>query len=297
MRRIAGIGWAVLASLSMTVVSFAHHDEQLNPERVAKDIEAVRLLSQLVPIENKSVEIIKTIMGTNTGVSEQDLGFGAKRVRLIQANNYTLFGVDVLTFNGTIGSYEISVKGDFKFYPRLGEQIIRVWRESGGPEFSESDYGLASRKRFDSVLQSYQRAVGVVLGEPSRLEIPAELKEHYEYLISPLHNSTVGAGGCGIRGAPLEGRIAINALVDAGRIDLIENVLRGYNPGGRVYAILALLRMKKEGRALSAGTQNTIDRLLDLPIKVSTCFGCNMADHPTAKQAILDMYDGRALLQ
>ena len=47
-------------------------------------------------------------------------------------------------------------------------------------------------KKIASVLQSYQRAVSAVLGEPSQSEIPAELNERYKYLISPLYDSTLG---------------------------------------------------------------------------------------------------------
>jgi len=287
MSRVAGTGCLGLAILLITIVSFAQNDEKLNRKWVAKDIEAVRLISQIMPIENRSIEIIKTILGRNTGVDEQDLGFGAKRVSLSKGNGYTSFGVDVFTFNGTTGYYGIGVLGDLKKNPGLRKQIIRIWKQSGGPEFSETDYGLASRKKIDSVFQSYQRAVGAALGELSQAEIHAELKEHYEYLISPLDNSTIGVGGCGYGGVLPRGRIAIDALVDAGRIDLIENVLRGYNPGGRVYAALALLTMEKEGRALSASAQDTLDKLLNLPIKVSTCSGCLVSHHLTAKQAIL----------
>ena len=130
-----------------------------------------------------------------------------------------------------------------------------------------------------------QKAVATELGVMRGVQVPAELKDDYEYLISPLQNSVVGSGGCGFAGTTPNGKKALDALMQAHRVDLVENVLRGFNPGGRVYAALALLRLKSSGLPLSAETQTTIKKISDLDIKIGTCSGC-LFFHRTAKEIL-----------
>jgi hypothetical protein len=66
----------------------------------------------------------------------------------------------------------------------------------------------------------------------------------------------------------------MNALVEARRIDLVVNVLRGYNPGGRVYALLALQHLGRSGFSVSQSVAATMRRVQNLKVPVSTCFGC-----------------------
>jgi hypothetical protein len=73
---------------------------------------------------------------------------------------------------------------------------------------------------------------------------------------------------------PLPGREAIDALVEARRLDLIANVLRGYNPGARVYALLALQRLRHDGLPISPGLASTMQKVQNLKVPVATCFGC-----------------------
>ena len=120
----------------------------------------------------------------------------------------------------------------------------------------------------------------------SNADIPDDLKSNYEFLISPMNNPYVGDGACGLGGSNLQGRIAIDALVNAKRIDLIENVLRGYNPGGRVYAMLALLAIKEHGERLREATMLTLKKVINLPVQVSTCEGCIVNRGMTAKDVI-----------
>jgi hypothetical protein len=130
------------------------------------------------------------------------------------------------------------------------------------------------QKTFPAVFQAYQQAVAAALGELKPVTVPAELRDGYEYLLSPLENSYVGKGGCGYGGEVPAGREAMDALLQAGRMDLIENVLRGYNPGGRVYAALALLEQQRRGVWLPPEVQETIRKLSVLKITITTCEGC-----------------------
>ena len=84
----------------------------------------------------------------------------------------------------------------------------------------------------------------------------------------------------------MDGREAIDALVDAKRIDLLENALIGYNPGGRVYAAIELLRMQRMGEKLSEPTRKNIRKVMALPVKLSTCSGCVVLGGLTARDIV-----------
>ncbi len=267
----------VLASillLLLSQISWAQKEEKLETEWLAKDVESAKLIARLMPLESQTFETIKSILDVNTAVDDDDLGFGGRRFNLGKGNGYTSFYVDAFTFGGSFGYYEIGIRGGSDDWPRIREQVIKMWRQSNGPEFEETDSGLTYRVRHNSVFQAYENAVGLALGDMKPVDVPSSLKEHYDYLISPMINSYVGRGTCGYGGSTLEGRLAIDALVEAERIDLIENVLRGFNPGGRVYAALALLEMKKRGIKLSKETQDVINKIAALKIRISTCAGC-----------------------
>lgn len=78
---------------------------------------------------------------------------------------------------------------------------------------------------------------------------------------------------------------AIESLVNAQRVDLLENVLRGYNPGARVLASLALLELEKSGVQLSGRTHTAIDAVMNLNIELHACV-YDMCSHVTAREAM-----------
>jgi hypothetical protein len=208
---------------------------------------------KLTPVENQNIEILKKRLKDGWPIDDDELSFGANRVRFRKGYGYSSVYIDVLTFRSQIAYYEIGVTGSPSEWGRYREQIINAWKQNGGPKFTEKGYELTYQRKFESVFDSYYRAVGYELGEMKLIGVPADLKDAYEYLTSPLNNSYIGEGICGLGGPVLEGKTSIEALVKANRVDLIENVLRGYNLGGRIFAAISLLRMKRQGLKLSAG--------------------------------------------
>jgi hypothetical protein len=96
--------------------------------------------------------------------------------------------------------------------------------------------------------------------------IPTELQKSFDSLTQPMEIDSVGGS---------DGEIAIAALVNAERFDLVENVLRGFNPNGRIYAARELLKLNKEGRlVLSADTLAVIAKISNLDIQISRVSGC-----------------------
>jgi hypothetical protein len=266
----------------VSTTAFAQDEEPLQRNWLAKDVKALRLLSRFQPVGVHTLEDIRRIWGESSGEEERELGFGAQRVRFGQSNGYTHFYLDLFIFNERVGFYELGVSGSIKSWPRIRTALIAAWWENGGGEYEEDEGGLVQQKTFPAVFQAYQQAVAAALGELKPVTVPTALRDGYEYLLSPLENSYVGKGGCGYEGEVPAGRKAMDALLQAGRMDLIENVLRGYNPGGRVYAALAFLEQQRRGVWLPPEVQETIRKLSALKITITTCEGC-LVSHQWAK--------------
>ena len=126
--------------------------------------------------------------------------------------------------------------------------------------------GITHIERDDSVLRKYQTAVAAELGEMKPAAVWAELQKSFDSLTQPMEIDCIGSG---------EGETAIAALVNAERFDLVESVLRGFNPNGRIYAARELLKLHKAGsRILSADTLAVIAKISNLDIQITTVRGC-----------------------
>ena len=88
-------------------------------------------------------------------------------------------------------------------------------------------------------------------------------------------------------GVTPRGKTTIDALVKANRIDLIGNILMGYNPGGRMYAALAFIAMQRKGIQLSPDVIQALQVVRAMDLELETCDGC-IVSHKTAKQIISD---------
>lgn len=97
------------------------------------------------------------------------------------------------------------------------------------------------------------------------LEVPAALAAAYERLFFPYDELLIG-WNCGWTRKPAPGRTEIEQLVRAGRFDLIENILRGGNPEGRVYAAQVL-----DQRELTPDVRSLVDAVFASPLRVRHC--------------------------
>ena len=279
----------VFSSINTSAIyAQSESEEPLKLEWVKDDVGGVAVLLKLMPIENQNIEILKKRLKDDWSVDDDQLGFGAKRVSFSKGYGYSSVYVDVLTFKNKVAYYEIGVTGTRREWNQYREQIINAWKQNRGPEFTEKDYELVYQRNYDTVFESYYRAVADKLGAMRPVSVPADLKDAYDYLTSPLHNSYVGEGICGLGGPVLEGKTSIDSLINANRIDLIENVLRGYNPGGRIFAAIALLRMERQGLKLQAEVTATLNKVVNLDVPAATCTGCLVFSGRKAKDIVAE---------
>jgi len=255
--------------------------EPLRADWLAMDIANLeRLLPQLNQHEPLTIAALEKIFdspGSNNHFDwigrDKRLGYGAQTFVFSKSGGYTSFRVTGFVFNGAIGNYSITLHS-LAGWPRIRTVLVDTWKRNGGPEFTEAEDGLRLKREFASVIAGYKKAVADQLGEMSPVNVPAHLKDEYELLIALGKNSVVGQGGCGYGGLTPPGKEAIDALVKANRLDLLANALKGYNPGGRVYAAIAFTEMQRNGVKLPDDTLATLELVRNLDLLVESCEGC-----------------------
>lgn len=275
---------AFLLVSSLTIAS-AQSSEPLEAAWIKEDIASVAIVLNLSPFENQSISLLKGRLKDTWSVEEQDFGFGGKRLDLGKGNGYTKMFVEAFLFNGRVAYYELGIESYSNEWPRIRDDIVQAWRKTSKVEPSVTQHRIAYLKTVDSVLASYRSAVLAHLGEMKPVDVPANLRDSYNLLTAFMENSAVSDGGCGLPPGLPEGKVAIDQLIEQDRFDLIENVARGYNPGARVYAMLALLEKQKQGRGLNLETQRTIRQIINLRIPITTCAGC-FVYYETAKKVV-----------
>lgn len=245
-------------------------------EWVNEDIQGVSAVVQLLPFENQNIEKVKVGLRKDWHVEETDLGLGAKYLELEKGQGYSMGYVHALIYNGRVAQYEAGIQSYSDEWPRIRQRISDEWRNRKGPEISAEEHGIVFRQTLASVLQEYKTKVAATLGEVKSTRVPPELATKYASLTDPMNNSTLS----GTRRDD-----EIDALLNSSRVDLLENVLRAYNPGARVLAAFALLELEKSGTELSTETLRVIDKVLNLSIKLHACV-FDMCNYLTAQEAL-----------
>jgi hypothetical protein len=103
-----------------------------------------------------------------------------------------------------------------------------------------TERGFAARREFPEVVARARTFRDETLGVRPAVEVPAELQVEFVLLTStqPL---VPFARRAGIAGAETEGYLAGRAIADAGRFDILRNILRGPSSTGRAFAAVFLL--------------------------------------------------------
>ena len=277
---------SILGFLLLCVnASMAQKQEPIRADWLAMDVANIeRLLPQLKHSEPLTIAKLQTIFGDRFS-SITDLGFGGRKFTFLKGGGYTALRVKGFAFNDTIGEYEIYL--DDSDWSRIGKVLTAAWKRSSDLEFKEWKDGIYHKREIPNVVADFKIAVSSKLGELQPVTVPLQLKDAYEELVSFGKNSRIGDGGCGYGGVTPAGKKAIDALVKADRIDLIGNILKGYNPGGRMYAALALIALQGKGTQLSPDVVQTLEIVRTLDLELDTCDGCTFSTK-TAKQIIAD---------
>jgi hypothetical protein len=170
----------------------------------------------------------------------RDLGFGLRRVRFA---GQQVFAVEATLLDGNV----VHVRAN-----PAGAEVER--------EFDRSKLLLHLSRTTGA------RSVGV----------PAALVAAYDALFFPYDELQIG-WSCGWTRKPAAGRPEIEQLIRAARFDLIENILLGGNPEGRVYAARAL-----DGRESSREVRSRVDAVFASPLLIRHCSADVIRSSPAA---------------
>ena len=288
MKRLYFCLLTLLTLIFSSASSLAQEQVALQPDWLANDYKSMELISLLASPAPLTPQKIRDILGLEDDGNDEDLGFGASTFDIARGHGYTTLYVEGFVFKGAIGFYKLGIRASSERWPRVREHIIDLWKQNHGPAFNETETGLVHEETNDSVLLRYKSAVSAELGEMKQADVPDEFKKAFADLTSPVASRTFG---------DTVGEIAISALVHAKRVDLIENVLRGFNPGGRIYAALALLKLSKSGGlVLSPETISTIAKVSNLDISIRTVRGC-IVTYRTANDILSESEESEPPLQ
>ena len=257
--------------LLLSVSSLAETRDKLKTEWLTQDIATIHQLLPRLAQTDPTLESLEKLFGKGPELTE--LGFGASTFAFSKPGGYTAFRVRGLAINGKIGYYRIAVGGSAS-WAKIRNYIIQTWNANSQLAFQENKYGIDYFKEYSPVIEEYKEVVRSQLGDLKNVTVPTDLQEAYTYLISLENNSVVGSGPCNYGAVVPRGKTAIDKIVKSNREDLIENILKGYNPGGRMYALLALVELQKNGSKLSAETEKAMRVVRELEIDMETCSGC-----------------------
>ena len=250
--------------------------EPLVTDWVDKDLKGVLSVVKLLPFETQNIEQLKIQLLKSWHVEQFDLGFGANYLELEKGYGYSKGYVHALLYQGRVAQYEAGIESYSNEWPRIKNDILEKWKISNGPTVSIEEHGYVFRRAIEKTLSEYRSAVARVLGPLKKVKVPAELSKAYASLIDPMNNATLSG---------TQRDDDIDALMTANRVDLLDNVLRAYNPGARVISALALLEIKDQGTRLSLERRQTISKVLNLNIEIHVCV-FDMCSHVTAKHAL-----------
>jgi hypothetical protein len=259
-----------------------------------QDVRLLRGLRGLLPPEARP---ISTVLPTPNGPSIEahgELGFGARRIERVLRGGYTSWTVTGLAWNEhpIELTATCTVEGDAA--EGLVSALIQLWGDNI-QQTSPTTFTISTQD--EARAAAFRQHLSEELGEPVATPIPDTLAPHYELLTSPYSHLHVGEV-CYVNAVKPQGRIAVETLQAAGRLDLIRNVLRGPNPEGRVYAAQALLTLAQQGTPLNPADAAAIKKIRTQPTPIMVCMGCMVHSEPAAGllKATLQSVVGRSVI-
>ena len=241
-------------------------------------------LPALVPPLGGADAFLSSLQGSIR--KDRDVGFGARLVRLAVDVGYTTCWVDVLIHKDTVARLEMrfSSPGSPK-WPVIEATLLEVW-----PQLRPAEKGLEYVYGDPVAQRALDAQRARALGKPSGAKVPLGLRAALSTLTDAFGELSVGSV-CGYAGREPPGRTAVTALANAGRLDLIGDVLRGPNLEGRVYAALELLMAQAtRGWALPPADRAAISAIRKLETPVSVCEGCLFGSRSAVELLGLDSF-------
>ncbi len=202
------------------------------------------------------------------GPKRRDLAFGLSLIRGGQGAGYLGADVRIADFEGKAATVRIDLQGD-----EVRDLVLDKWPHDLDRQ------RLRYETRDADLWQAAARSLAEGLGHCTPTGIEPAQAEAYGLLMDPLLEHEYGTA-CYISMSPPGARIAIEALIAGGHYELVRSILRSPNPEARVYAVEALKRWKRQGRAIQAADRKAIEFLASQTTPILVCEGCLVYTEP-----------------
>ncbi|AUC77551.1 hypothetical protein [Olleya sp. Bg11-27] len=247
-----------------------------------KDVSNIIVLSNFLESENYSYScFLKEVQNIN--VSEKSLlWINSKKIEASQYGDATSAHITLCVIKDTIFYLNFSFNqrntGILKKKARTNKDLSDILKNWDLLKNEGNEYLYFEYRNFEFI-NDFKSKVSNYLGELTPVKLDDETRVEYELLIGFNKNYDFGTACYGGNKRP-EARDAIEKLIKKNRIDLIKNVLRGFNPEGRMYAMEALFKINKfDESKIDKKDLDVIKKLIKLPLMIRTCYGSLVEDN------------------
>jgi hypothetical protein len=225
---------------------------------------------RMLVVERRELEPLVSVASTGAhvrcGTGAGQLPCEEIRKREDLYGGYTTCNEEVFVTDGSVGEMRLRCfsSGDWPLVAPFDLDAFGAAKPTAnGLLYVFRDAALLAKARVDRVGD---------LGPLAPVVIPPELADAYDTLTSPLSPLDLGEA-CGEVGRPGRGHTETEALVQAGRFDLLRNVARSLNPEGRVFAARALLQ---HAQPLLAEDVALLEKIRATTRQLRACQGCGL---------------------
>lgn len=268
--RAAGLANRKL-SRDLTGYSFG---ADIDRDRLNLDFDVIEQTRHALPPAGNRVELLRTLH-SNAALEYVDLGFDQLRISFELRGGYSNCEFGMILYFEDLQELEVKCF----WYPGTPQGVDTVLRNSLGPGFSIArEEGRIEGRAHFVFPRTQARAAERLhneLGPLIQAEVPADLAEAFESLMSPYTQHTVGSD-CGYAAMLPPANRATRKLINASRDDLLRNVLHGPNPEARLYAAWGLSKLE----AVTESDRKSIEKLRSREIPLRACYGCLVLYEP-----------------
>lgn len=258
----------------------AQTEPPLTWAEIAAELSELKDLFELMPLEIHTPAQLKQrllALGFKVAVEKRSL-FDYERWELEKSGKNKSISFEVCFYKNDLAGYWLDL---FSVTDKaLAQKIRDFWLAHGGTVDLNPRFKAKVSKLRKPVFDDYYQRVASGLGDLRPVTVPDDLQRAYSYLVSDIYSTTVGSF-CGFGGSAPIGKIYTDLLVAAHRIDLLENILYGFNPGGRIYAALALFNL---GMSDKPAIQQAIASIVNKNIAIGVCGGCEFGSVKTPEE-------------
>ncbi len=302
--------YIIIIILLFSIVDVVNAQEKgFNKEWLRIDKKVFLSLSEYISRgEFKMKPFEEDIIGIEVATQSR-LWYGCERTTALQFGGYIGNSIFIASKNEKLFYFKVlfDIKAT-KAVKRIAESdegieriLMNKWKlltykskDSLGNDIKIEQYQFLYENK--GLKKSFTKSIDNYLGEKTLVEVDSSLIESYSLLMNSSNIYNYGEY-CQTKGVKPSGRIAIEELINAKRFDLIKNVLRGYNPEGRAYAIEALVKYHSKNKTnLDEDDKQVIQKLTKSHLSVYTCTGC-FIEKKSYKEIYTDLLIHFPLLQ